>query len=76
MVAQAGGRPQEAEQQTQGGGLSRSVGTEKTEHLAGGDFQMEVVEGAEAAVVFRQVVGAQKHGWPWGRDRVGDAFHL
>ena len=55
----AGGRPQEAEQQTQGGGFTRPVGAEKPENLAGGDFQVEAVEGAETAVVFGQVFGPQ-----------------
>ena len=57
----AGGRPQEAEEQAQGRGLAGAVGTEKTEHLARRDFQVEIVEGAEAAVVLGQMLGAQKH---------------
>ena len=44
--------------------LAGAVGAEQAEHLARRDVQVEVVEGAEAAVVLGQVLGAQQHAGP------------
>ena len=73
-----GGGPQEAQEQAQGRGLAGAVGAEQAEHLARRHVQVEVVEGAEAAVVFRQVFGSQQHGWSVGgrRRAIGAAVCL
>jgi hypothetical protein len=47
----AGRRPEEAEQQAQGGRFPRAVRPQQPEDLAGGDGQADVVEGAVPAVI-------------------------
>ena len=48
-VCGTGGRTNEPEQHTNGGGLARAVGAEEAEHLAAGDREAQVVDGDDMA---------------------------
>ena len=46
----------EPQQQSDGGRLSGSVGAQEADHLALGDFEVEVVEGGDIAVALGQAL--------------------
>src|SRR5262249_42675372 len=58
----ARGRLEKAEQEAERGRLAGAVGAEQPERFAGGDAQVEGLQGAEAAVVLREMLGREQHG--------------
>src|SRR5207249_1004521 len=59
--APAGSRSQESEEQAQSGGFAGPIRAEKADDFAGGDVEVQLIEGAVAAVVFGQTFRAKKH---------------
>ena len=58
----AGGRSQEAEDGVDDGGLAGAVRTEEGDGLAGGDLQVQVVDGEHVAVADREAGDGQGRG--------------
>ena len=53
----AGGRREQADSQVQQRGFARSVGPDESDHVAGGDLEVAVVEGPAPAVALAQTLG-------------------